>query len=105
MQSSFLIFVRNGHSSWSPRAAGRKAVAVTNGGALAAAATARPARAVMRRSIYKIIQWSRVPAPRSRRGDSCGSVWSLASLSPCRDDAYGYDAKTASKMPASQNPC
>ena len=37
MQSSFLIFVRNGHSSWSPRAAGRKAVAVTNGGALAAA--------------------------------------------------------------------
>ena len=52
VQSSFLIFVRTGHSSWARRA-GRKAVAVTNGGAAAAAATARPARAVVRRSITK----------------------------------------------------
>ena len=54
VQSSFLILVRTGHSSWARRA-GRKAVAVTNGGAAAAAATARPARAVMRRSITKLL--------------------------------------------------
>ena len=71
--SSFLIFVRTGHSakSWSPRAAGRKAVAVTNGGAEAAAAAART---VTRRSIIKFARRSRLSAPRSRRGDSWGSV-------------------------------
>ena len=74
VQSSFLIFVRTGHSakSWSPRAAGRSPTAVLNGGDVAAAAT----RAVMCRSIIKIAPRSRVPAPRSRRGDSCRSVWS-----------------------------
>ena len=73
-QSSFFIFVRTGHSakSWSPRAAGRSPTAVLNGGDVAAAAT----RAVSCRSIIKIARRSRDSAPRSRRGDSCGLVWS-----------------------------
>ena len=65
---------------------------------------AKGARAVMRRSIIKIARRSRVPARRSRRGDSWGFVWSLRALSPCRDDLYGYVMAQDGKKPPSKNP-